>query len=97
MGITNLLSSAQITSLIQQASAAFQLPAAALQTQEAPIKAQISALGKVQSALSGLQSALAGLADVQTLQQRTVSTTPNGIVQASVTNAASPGSYSLAN
>jgi flagellar hook-associated protein 2 len=97
MAVTSLLSSSQITSLIQQASAAFQLPAAALQTQEAPIKAQISALGKVQSALSGLQSALAGLADVQTLQQRTVSTTPNGIVQASVTNAAAPGSYSLAN
>src|SRR5579864_1069555 len=95
--VTNLLSSSQITSLIQQASAAFQLPAATLQTQEAPIKAQISALGKVQSALSGLQQALAGLADVGSLAQRTVSTTPNGVVQANVTNAAAPGTYSLSN
>lgn len=95
--ITNLLSSSQITSLIQQASAAFQLPAATLQTQETPIKAQISALGKVQNALSGLQQALAGLADVGSLAQRTVSTTPDGAVQAKATNAAAPGSYSLSN
>jgi flagellar hook-associated protein 2 len=95
--VTNLLSSSQISSLIQQASAAFQLPAATLQTQEAPMKAQISALGKVQSALSGLQQALAGLADVGSLQQRTVATTPNGVVQASVTNSAATGSYSLSN
>jgi flagellar hook-associated protein 2 len=95
--VTNLLSSSQITSLIQQASAAFQLPAATLQTQETPMKAQISALGKVQSALSGLQQALSGLADVGSLQQRTVTTSPNGIVQASVTNTAAPGTYVLTN
>lgn len=93
--VTNLLSSSQITSLIQQASAAFQLPAASLQTQEAPMKAQISALGKVQSALSGLQQALSGLADVGSLQQRTITASPTGLVQASVTNAAALGSYSL--
>jgi flagellar hook-associated protein 2 len=95
--VTDLLSSSQITSLIQQASAAYQLPAATLQTQEAPMKAQISALGKVQSALSGLQSALAGLADIGSLAQRTVSTSPSGVVEASVTNAASVGTYSLGN
>jgi flagellar hook-associated protein 2 len=94
--VTSLLSSSQITSLIQQASAAYQLPAATLQTQEAPIKAQISALGKVQSALSGLQSALAGLANVSSLAQRTASTSPSGVVQAAVTNAAAAGTYSLA-
>src|SRR5580692_53252 len=95
MAVSGLLSSSQISSLIQQASAAFQLPAAALQTQELPMKAQISALGKVQSALSGLQQALSGLANVQSLQQRTVSASPNGVVQASVTNAATPGTYTL--
>jgi flagellar hook-associated protein 2 len=93
--ITTLLSSSQITSLIQQASAAFQLPAASLQTQEAPMKAQISALGKVQSALSGLQQALSGLADVGSLQQRTISASPTGLVQATVANNAATGSYSL--
>src|ERR1700730_879869 len=92
--VTSLLSSTQITALIQQASAANQLPAATLQTQETPIKAQISALGKVQGALSGLQSALAGLADVGTLAQRTVSLS-SPIVQASVTNEAAVGSYTL--
>src|ERR1700727_1712682 len=95
--VTSLLSSTQITALIQQASAANQLPAATLQTQEAPMKAQISALGKVQSALSGLQSALAGLADIGSLAQRTVSPSPSGVVEASVTNAASVGTYSLGN
>ena len=95
--VTNLLSSSQITSLIQQASAAYQLPAATLQAQEVPMQAQISALGKVQSALSGLQSALAGLADIGSLAQRTVSVSPSGIVQANVTNAAATGTYSLTN
>jgi flagellar hook-associated protein 2 len=94
MAVSGLLTSSQITSLIQQASAAFQLPAAALQTQETPLKAQISALGKVQGALSGLQSALAGLADVGTLAQRTVSLS-SPVVQASVTNEAAVGSYTL--
>src|SRR5258708_3851687 len=95
--VTSLLSSSQITSLIQQASAAFQLPAATLQTQEAPMKAQISALGKVQGALSSLQQALAGLADVGALQQRSVTASPKGVVQASATNAAALGSYALSN
>src|SRR5580693_2055129 len=95
--LTGLLSSSQIQSLIQQASAANQLPAATLQTQEAPMKAQISALGKVQSALSGLQSALGALANIQTLSQRTVSASPNGVVQATATNTAPVGNYSLSN
>jgi flagellar hook-associated protein 2 len=93
--VTDLLSSSQISSLIQQASAAFQLPAATLQTQEAPMKAQISALGKVQSALSSLQQALSSLSDVSSLQQRSVTATPNGVVQASATNAAALGTYTL--
>jgi len=97
MTVTNLLSSTQITSLIQQASAAYQLPAAALQSQETPIKAQISALGKVQSALSSLQSALNNLSDVETLTQRTVSSSASGVVQATATNDATVGSYALTN
>jgi flagellar hook-associated protein 2 len=96
-GITSLLSSSEITSLIQQASAAYQAPATALQSQEQPIQAQISALGKVQSALSSLQSALGGLADVQSLAQNSVTTSPNGTVSASATNAAAPGTYTLSN
>lgn len=93
--VGNLLSSSQIQSLIQQASAAYQLPAATVQTQETPIKAQISALGKIQSALSDLQSALSSLANVETLPQRVVSTSPQSVVQASVTNAVPVGTYSL--
>ncbi len=96
-GVTSLLSSAQITSLIQQASAAYQAPATALQSQEQPIQTQISALGKVQSALSSLQSALGGLADVQNLAQRSVTTTPSGAASATVTNNANPGTYNLSN
>jgi flagellar hook-associated protein 2 len=95
--VQSLLSSSEIQSLIQQASAANQLPAATLQTQETPMKAQISALGQVQSALSGLQSALSQLSDIGSLAQRTVSATPNGVVQATATNAASVGTYSLSN
>jgi flagellar capping protein FliD len=53
--VQSLLSSSEIQSLIQQASAANQLPAATLQNQEKPIESQISALGKVQSALSNLR------------------------------------------
>lgn len=93
--ISGVLSSDQITSLIEQASTAFQAPANALQAQEKPIEAQISDLGKVQGALSSLQSALAGLADVQTLPQRSVSTSPSGTVSATVTNDAVTGTYNL--
>ncbi len=95
--VTSVLSSDQITSLIQQASANFQAPANALQAQEKPIETQISALGQVQSALSGLQSSLSGLTDIQTLAQRTVTTSPSGAVQATATNDAAPGTYVLSN
>src|ERR1700756_4145677 len=95
--VTNLLSSSQIQSLIQQASAADQLPAATLQTQEVPMKAQISALGKVQSALSGLQSALSDLSNIGSLNQRTVASSATGVVTATSTNAAPVGTYSLTN
>jgi flagellar hook-associated protein 2 len=93
--VSGVLSSDQITSLIQQASAGFQAPANALQAQEKPIEAQISDLGKAQSALASLQSALAGLADVQTLAQRSVTTSPTGTVNATVTNDAPAGTYDL--
>ena len=95
--VTSPLSSDQITSLIQQASANFQLPATALQAQEKPIQTQISALGQVQSALSSLQSTLQGLGDLQTLSQRTVTTSPDGVVKATATNDAAPGTYTLSN
>jgi flagellar hook-associated protein 2 len=95
MAVTSVLSSGQISTLIQQAEAAYQAPANALQAQEKPIEAEISALGHVQSSLSSLQSALAGLADIQSLAQTTVSSSASGIVSATVTNAAGPGTYSL--
>jgi flagellar hook-associated protein 2 len=95
--VSTLLSSGQITSLIQQAESAYQAPANALQAQEKPIEAQISDLGKVQSALSSLQSAYAGLADVESLTQRSVTTSPTGTVAASVTNSAAVGTYTLSN
>jgi flagellar hook-associated protein 2 len=94
-GVTSLLSSSEITSLIQQASTAYQAPATALQAEEQPIQTQISALGKVQSALSSLQSALGGLADLQTLAQQSVTTSPSGTVSAAASNAAVPGTYNL--
>lgn len=94
MTVSALLSSTQITSLIQQASASYQLPAAALQAEESPINAKISGLGKVQSALSSLQSSLSGLADVESIQQRTVSSSSSA-VQANATNAAAVGTYTL--
>lgn len=95
--VTSLLSSSQIQSLIQQASAANQLPAATLQTQEQPIQSQISALGKVQSAVSNLQSALSQLSDISTLSQRTVSSTASGVVTASAGNTTPIGNYALTN
>src|SRR5262249_32696626 len=94
-GISSALSSSQIQSLIQQASTALQTPATTLQAQEKPIQAQVSALGNVQNALSSLQSALASIADLSSVSQRSVSASPSGAVQASVTNNAAIGTYSL--
>lgn len=93
--VTSLLSSSEIQSLIQQASASYQLPAATLQDQEKPLQSQISALGQVQSALSSLQSALSQLSDVSTLAQRSVSSSASGVVTASATNATPLGNYAL--
>ncbi|HXC26327.1 MAG TPA: flagellar filament capping protein FliD [Stellaceae bacterium] len=95
--ISSLLSSSDIQSLIEQASTANQLPATTLQDQEKPIQAQISALGTVQSTLSDLQSALSQLSNVESLTQRTVSSSASGVVTATATNAASLGTYSLTN
>ena len=95
--ITSLLSSSDIQTLIEQANTANQLPATTLQNQEKPIQAQISALGAVQSTLSDLQSALSQLSSVQSLTQRTVSSSASGIVTATANNAASLGTYSLTN
>lgn len=97
MTVSSVLSSSQITSLIQQSEQAFQEPATLIQNQEKPIQTQISALGQVQSSLSSLQSALAQLADVPSTPPRTVSTTPNGVVSGTATSAAAPGTYSLTN
>jgi len=95
--VSSVLSSDQITTLIQQATTAYQAPATALQDQEKPIQTQISALGKVQGALSSLQSSLADLASVQTLAERSVTTSPTGAVTATATNSAAPGAYNLSN
>src|SRR5260221_9395007 len=95
--IGGALSSSQIQSLIQQANTAFLAPVTTLQAQEKPIQAQISALGTVQNALSSLQSAVSSLADISTLAQRSVSASPTGVVQASATNSAAVGTYSLSN
>lgn len=90
---SGILSSSEITSLIQQASAAYEAPITALQTAEKPITTEISALGSVQSSLSSLQSALSSLADVQSLSQRSVSS--SAAVQATATNQAATGTYTL--
>jgi len=95
MAVSDILSSSQITSLIQQATAANQLPAGVLQAQEKPIQSQVAALTQVQGALSKLQSALGGLTNIQTLAQRAVSVSPSGAVTATATNATETGTYSL--
>jgi flagellar hook-associated protein 2 len=95
--VSGVLSSSDVTSLIQQASAKFQAPANTLLAQEKPVQDQISALGKVQGVLSSLQSAFAGLADVQTLAQRSVTVSPSGAVKATAANDAAAGSYNLSN
>lgn len=93
--VSSALSSDQITTLIEEASAAYQAPANALQAQETPIQTQVSDLGKVQSALSSLQSALNSLSDVSTLTQRTVTVSPSDTVTATASNNATAGTYSL--
>jgi flagellar hook-associated protein 2 len=90
---SGVLTSSEITTLIQDASQAYQAPMLALQNAEKPIETQISALGQVQSSLSSLQSSLSALSDVQSLSQRSVSSSSN--VQATATNQAAVGNYSL--
>jgi flagellar hook-associated protein 2 len=91
---SGVLSSSEITTLIQEASAAYDAPITALQTSEQPITTEISALGSVKSSLSSLQSALSSLADVQGLSQRSVTSSSNS-VQAAATNQAALGTYNI--
>src|SRR5215469_18970122 len=93
--LSGVLSSSQITSLIQQANAAYQESATLIQNQEKPVQAQISALGQVQSSLSSLQSAVAQLANLSSTPPLTVTATPNGTVSGTATSTAAPGTYSL--
>jgi flagellar hook-associated protein 2 len=93
--VSSVLDSSQITSLIQQAETAYAAPVVALQAQEQPIQTQISDLGKVQGSLSSLQSALSSLSDLSSLAQRSVTTSPSGIVSATASNTAAPGTYEL--
>jgi flagellar hook-associated protein 2 len=97
MAVSSVLSSSEITSLIQQAQQAYQEPATLIQNQEKPIQAQISALGNVQNSLSSLQSVMAQLADLSATPPRTVTATPNGTVTGTATAAAAPATYSLSN
>src|SRR5215469_2436957 len=93
--LSGVLRSSQITSLIQQANAAYQEPATLIQNQEKPVEAQISALGQVQSSLSSLQSAMAQLANLSSTPPLTVTATPNGTVSGTATSKATVGTYSL--
>jgi len=95
--VTSALDSSSIQSLIQQATASYQLPAAALQQQEQPIQAKVSALGQIQSALSSLQSGLAQLNQLTALPPVTANSSNNGVVTAGASANASPGSYALTN
>jgi flagellar hook-associated protein 2 len=95
--VSDSLSSSQITSLIQQAQAAYEAPAGVEQAQEKPFESEVTALTQVQSSLSGLQSALNGLSSVQTLAQRSVSVSPSGAVTATASNSTEAGTYSLTN
>ncbi|MGH7013546.1 MAG: flagellar filament capping protein FliD [Stellaceae bacterium] len=97
MAVSSVLSSSQITSLIQQAEQAYQEPVTLIQNQEKPIQAEISALGNVQSSLSSLQSVVAQLADLSATPPRTVTATPNGAASGTATAAATPATYSLTN
>ncbi|HTV28414.1 MAG TPA: flagellar filament capping protein FliD, partial [Xanthobacteraceae bacterium] len=93
---SGVLTSSEITTLIQDASAAYDAPITVLETAEQPITTEISALGNVKSSLSSLQSALSSLADVQSLSQRSVSSSSNA-VQATATNQAALGTYNISN
>ena len=95
MTVSSVLSSDQISTLIQQAETAYAAPVVAVQNQEKPIQTEISALGDVQSSLSSLQSALAGLADINSLAQTSVSSSAPDIASATATNAAEAGTYTL--
>lgn len=95
--VTSALDSSSIQSLIQQATASYQLPAATLQQQEQPVQAKISALGQIQSSLSSLQSGLAQLNQLTALPPVTANSSNNGVATASASATVSPGSYALTN
>jgi len=95
VSVPGVISGINTSKLIQQLTQVYQAPIQQLKSQVAQEDSQLTAWGNFKSALSQLQSGLGGLSNINTLSQRSVTSSDTSVATASVTNDASPGSYSL--
>ncbi len=95
VSIPGIISGINTGQLIQKLTQIYQAPIKQLQSQVAQETAQLTAWGNFKSGLAQLQSGLGGLANINTLSQRSVSSSSTTVATATAGNTASPGAYSL--
>jgi flagellar hook-associated protein 2 len=85
-----------IKSLVEQLVAAERQPLGRyLNLREAKANAQLSAYGQLKSALATFRDALADLTSLDEFQKRTAAVTPTGLLNATNSSAAAPGTYEI--
>ncbi|MBK4738976.1 flagellar filament capping protein FliD [Noviherbaspirillum pedocola] len=97
MGISSvgIGSGLDVNSIVTQLMSVENQPLTLLQNKEATYQAQLSALGQVKSALSTFQSAAGSLSDPTQFAAVKATVGDSGVLTASASSSAAPGSYAL--
>lgn len=96
VSVPGIISGINTTQLIQQLTQAYQAPIDQLKSQVAQENADLTAWGNFKGALSQLQSGMSSLANINSLGQRSATSSDTSVATVSANNAAVPGSYSVA-
>lgn len=95
VSVPGIISGINTTKLISELMQAYQAPIQQLQSQVAQENSDLTAWGNLKGGLSQLQSALSGLSDLNSVTNRSVTSSNPSAATASVTNSANPGSFSV--
>lgn len=95
VSVPGIISGINTTKLITELSQVYQAPITQLQSQVAQENSDLTAWGNFKSALSQLQSGLSGLSNINSLSQRSVTSSDTAVATATAGNSAVPGSYAV--
>lgn len=95
VSVPGVISGINTTKLIQQLTQAYQAPINQLKSQVAQENADLTAWGNFKGALSQLQSGMSSLSDINSVGQRSASSSDTSVATVTADNSAIPGSYSV--